>query len=198
MVRRCAHAIFAVVTACSSPSARRPLAQEPIGTGVPGGPVASLPTSTTTSTSSPEPASTSNAKAEPAPSTTSSSSPSGSAPSTVGDLCPPKGHKPDLSRLSTRTGCKNVKQRPRQLADLRSTEQLLASMQPSAPEREEMVVRLAVGYAQLECSIAAACAKARDTNATPDEITIVEAKKKTDEYCSMLKSDFPKSKRQCP
>jgi hypothetical protein len=71
-------------------------------------------------------------------------------------------------------------------------------MQSSAPDREDMLVRLAVGYAQLECSIAGACAKTRDANATPDEITVVEAKKKTEDYCTMLKSDFPKSKRQCP
>lgn len=117
----------------------------------------------------------------------------------MADLCPPKGQKPDLSRLAMKGGCKNQgRLRPRQLIELRSNEQLLASMQPNQPEREELVAKLAVGYAQLECSIAAACAKSRDANATPDEITLVEAKKKTDDYCSTLKSDFPKSKRHCP
>jgi hypothetical protein len=82
--------------------------------------------------------------------------------------------------------------------DLRSNEQLLASMQPNAPEREDMVFRLAQGYAVLECSIASACTKSRDSNATPDEISLADAKKKTDDYCSMMKSEFPKSKRHCP
>lgn len=71
-------------------------------------------------------------------------------------------------------------------------------MQTNAPEREELVFRLAQAYAFLECSLAAACAKSRDASAAPDEISLAEAKKKTEEYCASLKSDFPKSKRRCP
>lgn len=195
-------ALIALVVACNTIPARQPLAQQPIGTGVPGGPSATPAMSAPTSASEPSPSATANPTAnptsEPAQATGSSSSPPG-PPSTVADLCPPKGQKPDISRLAAKGGCKNQgKQRSRQLAELRSNEQLLASMQPNAPEREELVAKLAVGYAQLECSIAAACAKSRDANATPDEITVVEAKKKTDDFCSTLKSEFPKSKRQCP
>lgn len=101
--------------------------------------------------------------------------------------------------MASKSGCKTtVKSRSKHLADLRSNEQLLASMQANAPEREELVFRLAQGYAVLECSLASACAKARDANATPDEIPLSEAKKKTEDYCSTMKSDFPKSKRHCP
>jgi len=71
-------------------------------------------------------------------------------------------------------------------------------MQANAPEREELVFKLAQGYAILECSLAAACTKSRSESVTSEEIPLTEAKKKTEEYCSTLKSDFPKSKRHCP
>jgi hypothetical protein len=194
MRRRVTAALISSLVACGGTlTAREPLPQEPIGTGVPGGPSATLPTSGPTPG---DPASTAGAgtATEPAAGSGSSATP---AP-TVADLCPPKGQKPELSRFGVKSSCKAAKPRSKQLSDLRSNEQLLASMQPNAPEREELVFRLAQGYALLECSIASACAKSRDASTSPDEIPLAEAKRKTDDYCATMRSDFPKSKRRCP
>jgi hypothetical protein len=190
--------MISLVVACTPGlAARKPLDQQPIGTGVPGGPSATLPTTAAAPSSfdaAPLPSMTSEAGA---PSTASSGAATG-APSTIAPLCPPKGQKPDLSRFAAKSGCKAPKPRSKQLAELRSNEQLLASMQANAPEREELVFRLAQGYAILECTLAAACAKSRDASATPDEISLADLKQKTDEYCATIRSDFPKSKRHCP
>ena len=199
MRRLAAPAMFSLVVACAPGlSEHKPLAQQPIGTGVVGGPIATLPTEAAPSSSSDSGTAAAPTTTEPA---TPASSPSAacSAAGTVAELCPPKGQKPDLSRLAAKSGCKTaVKSRSSHLTDLRSNEQLLASMQANAPEREELVFRLAQGYAALECSLATACAKARDSKTGEGEIPITEAKKKTDDYCATMKSDFPKSKRHCP
>lgn len=198
MRRFAASAMFSLVVACAPGlSERKPLAQQPIGTGVVGGPIATLPTAAASPSSSDPGTSAASTSTEPATPTAATSS-SGTA-GTVADLCPPKGQRPDLSRLAAKSGCKTtLKSRSSHLSDLRGNEQLLASMQGNAPEREELVFRLAQGYAALECSLATACTKSRDSKASSDEIPTTEAKKKTDEFCSTLKSDFPKSKRHCP
>lgn len=201
MRRLAAIVLVTLLVACAPGlSPRKPLDQQPIGTGVLGGPAATLPTVATSSSKSPasEPATpAAGGSSEPAtPEKPSGASPAGG---TVAELCPPKGQRFDLSRLATKSGCKGqAKARSKQLDDLRGNEQLLASMQAAAPEREELVYRLAQGYAALECSLATACTKTRDAKATPDEMPLVEVKKKTEEYCASMKSDFPKSKRHCP
>jgi hypothetical protein len=191
-------AMFSLVVACAPGlSERKPLDHQPIGTGVLGGPSAPLPTTAPSPSTSDPGASSTSTTTEPV-AASPSAAPSG-ASGTVADLCPPKGQKPDLSRLAAKSGCKSaVKSRSTHLSDLRSNEQLLASMQSNAPEREELVFRLAQGYAALECSLASACGKARDAKVGSDEIPLTEAKKKTDDFCSTMKSDFPKSKRHCP
>lgn len=192
-------ALMTLLAACTPGlAARKPLDQQPLGTGVPGGPSATLPTTAAAPSSSDPATPSASTGSEPSSSSSPASGGATAAAGTIAELCPPKGQKADLSRFAAKTSCKAPKPRARQLADLRSNEQLLASMQANAPEREELVFRLAQGYAFFECSLAAACAKSRDASATPDEISLAEAKKKTDDYCSSLKSDFPKSKRHCP
>lgn len=85
------------------------------------------------------------------------------------------------------------------LSDIRNNEQLLASTLPNTPDRELALFKIAQGYSQLECSLAAACATtARETAALPEDMTIAEARKRTEQHCATLKGEFPKSKRQCP
>ena len=200
MRRLAATALVTSFVACAPGlSPRKPLDQQPIGTGVLGGPSATRPTSAPSQSADSAAPSTTAAGSSSEPEKPAASASPPAAAGTVADLCPPKGQRFDLSRLAAKSGCKGqTKTRSKQLDDIRGNEQLLASMQSNAPEREELVYRLAQGYGALECSLATACTKTRGEKTTPDEMPLVDVKKKTEEYCSTLKSEFPKSKRHCP
>jgi len=200
MLRRVRTVLVIALLSCGGPPTdRKPLAQESIGTntGVP--PSTSTPVDSDAS-APPTPSSTS-ATNDPTPQSPPDPPDPSAPPSKVADLCGPKGKKPDFSRLAAKGGCKE--KRPARSAihtDIRGTEQLFAATVANTPDRELALYRLAQGYAQLECSLAAACANAkeRETPVLPDDITAADAKRKTEQNCATLKSEFPKAKRSCP
>jgi hypothetical protein len=184
-------AIAIAPLACGPPPAeRKPIAEEKIGT------IEAIESKKPPDASSPTPsASSTSVTSVPVPDVPDQ--PDTSAK--VADLCPPKGRKPDLSKLASNRCRDKRPSRQVLLAELRGLEQLVASAPAGAPDREQNLIKLAVGYAQLECALATACtSKERDTPSLSDDIPLSEARRKTEAQCASLRSEFPKSKRQCP